>query len=126
MWTDDWIGIPYVKGGRSKAGADCLGLFLLLHKERRGVVLDDPGCNTKEAVSLRVAEAQRERYEQVTGPVQEGDAILMRLSGHPIHVGYCVDEIWMIHAFDDAGSQLERWNGSKWSNRVIGVFRPRG
>lgn len=125
MWTDQFVGIPYRKGGRDMDGVDCLGLFLLLHRVRFGRMIHDPACGTAEAISQRVAEAERERYEQVTGPVQEGDAILMRLSGHPIHVGYCVDETYMIHAFDEAGSQLERWNASKWANRVTGVYRHR-
>jgi cell wall-associated NlpC family hydrolase len=125
MWSDEWVGIPYVRGGRTRAGADCLGLFILLHAERHGRLIHDPACGTIEAVTLRVAEAERAQYDEVTGPVQEGDAILLRLSGHPIHVGYCVDETFMIHAFDDAGSQLERWNGSKWAKRVIGIFRHR-
>lgn len=121
-WVSDWVGIPHVKRGRLITGADCLGLFILLSRHRRNVEIPDPFCTMAQAVRRDEARRNRDLYEQVSSPI-EGDAILMRASGHPIHVGYCVNHRFMLHSEDEAGSVVERWDGSKWKNRVEGVFR---
>lgn len=121
-WADPWIGIPYLKRGRDLDGLDCLGLFLLLSKERMGCEPPDPYCTIHAAIRGGVAAQNAYLYREVSEP-QEGDAILLRHKGFPIHVGYCIDKQWMLHADPELGVVAERWNGSKWKNRVIGVFR---
>jgi len=71
---------------------------------------------------MRLADRHRSQYQEVTDP-QEGDVILMRSQGHPIHVGYCIDQNLMLHSEEGAESTVEQWNGTKWKNRVVGVFR---
>ncbi len=124
MWIDDWVGIPHVRRGRSKAGCDCLGLFILLHAERFGRAIPDPECSMAGAVHRRVAEAQRDIYKPVAfSDAAEGDAILIRAGGHPIHVAYCLGPDLMLHTEDEAGSIVERWQSSRWRPRVEGLFR---
>ncbi len=124
-WSDDWIGLPHVKQGRSRDGCDCLGLFILLHKARFNRDIPDPSCSREEAIRQRVADAQRANYVEVSEP-QEGDALLMRTNGHPIHVGYCIDQSLMLHSEGDAGSQIERWNSTRWKARLLGIYRYAG
>ncbi len=122
-WVSEWIGIPYGERGRSKSACDCFGLYILLNQHRRNVVIPDPFCTVFRA--LRRGEVARNMglYEKVDTPT-EGDAILIRQKGHPIHIGYCVSETFMLHCDANVGySSVERWSGHRWVNRLEGVFR---
>lgn len=121
-WTSDWVGIPYVDLGRARDGCDCLGLYILINAIRRGVTIPDPLCSVAGAVRRRVVSEQAKRYSLATEP-EEGDAILIRRRGHPLHVGYCVSADLMLHSERGVGSTVEKWTGTKWGNRVVGVYR---
>ena len=121
-WVSDWVGTPYVDLGRTRDACDCLGLYLLLNKHRLGVSPPDPGCTIRQAMRGIVAMKQRRFYSPVTDPT-EGDALLIRQQGFPVHVGYCINRTWMIHTTPKTGAIVERWNGLVWKNRVLGVYR---
>jgi probable lipoprotein NlpC len=121
-WLSDWVGTPYADLGRTRDGADCLGLYLLLNKHRLGRNLPDPGCTIQQAMRGIVAMKQRKYYDQVTEP-QEGDALLIRRQGFPVHVGYCINHAWMIHTTRPTGAVVDRWNGLVWRNRIVGIYR---
>lgn len=40
-WINDWIGIPFQSGGRSKNGLDCYGLVCAIYQEKLGLTLPD-------------------------------------------------------------------------------------
>lgn len=40
-WTDKYIGIPFLPGGRSSGGCDCGGLVLLALREEKGILASD-------------------------------------------------------------------------------------
>lgn len=124
-WTEDWVGIPHVKRGRSKDGCDCLGLFILVSRARRGVEIPDPYCSMTRAIRSDVAGQSKWLYDAVTEP-REGDAVLIRARGHPVHVGYCIDAHTMLHSEDGAGSVVEPFIGTKWKHRVMGIYRYAG
>lgn len=124
-WVSDWVGIPHLRRGRGLDGCDCLGLYILLNKARLGVEIPDPHCSVSQAIRRDAAKQNRPLYDEVISP-QEGDAILIRARGFPLHVGYCIDKTFMIHNEDNRASAVERWNGTKWQNRVLGVYRYAG
>lgn len=121
-WVSDWIGTPYLKRGRTREGCDCLGLLMLVHKARLGVDLPDPYCTITAAIRNKEADQNAQFYVPVESP-EEGDVILVRYKGFPIHVGYCIDRTWMLHTDPEMGAIIEKWCGIKWQNKVIGVYR---
>ncbi|MFQ6550508.1 NlpC/P60 family protein [Aestuariibius sp. 2305UL40-4] len=124
MWTDDYIGWPFLEGGRSRAGIDCLGLYLLLSRERLGREIPDLACTRAEAVRHRLAEAQRAAWQRIApGAVREGDLVMMRAAGHLAHVGYAIDPEWMLHIESAIGSRLERYDLHPTASRVEGIYR---
>ncbi|ETX26846.1 NlpC/P60 family protein [Roseivivax isoporae] len=124
MWSDAWIGLPYATRGRGPDVYDCLGLYLALNAARLGRVLPDPGCDQRAAVRNRVVAVERIRYRPVE-TAEEGDAILFRAAGRPLHVAYAIDDRDMLHIGQDTGvSVLERWRASRWLCRLEGIFRP--
>lgn len=116
------MGVPYLKGGRSLDGCDCLGLYVLLNRHRLSREVHDPQCTIFSAIRRSIARQSEALYREVSEP-REGDAILLRHRGFPIHVGYCIDENHMLHSVPDRGSLVEPWTGIKWKSRVIGVYR---
>lgn len=99
-----------------------MGLFILAHRERNSIEVPDPYCTVFSAVRRSPIRELSKVFDRVDVP-REGDAILIRQKGFPIHVGYCINAAYMLHADFGGGSRVERWDGIKWKNRVIGVYR---
>ena len=130
-WVDEYVGLPYAVGGRDRSGVDCFGLCLLVWRERYG--LDVPlygGVSWDEANSAEIgsfiggeALAGWDRIE--AGHERAGDAILMRMRGHPIHVGVIVADGIMLHCHDRADAAVEDFRTLQWSRRILGFYRYR-
>lgn len=121
MWTDTWIGRPYVKLGRGPE-FDCLGLFLALQRERFGRVIPDPRCTMLQAARENTADQYRPLFEQVDY-ARDGDALLFRVQGRLLHVGFAVGARHMLHIENEAGSVLECWDSTRWRSRLEGIYR---
>lgn len=119
MWTDGWVGLPYVDGGRGET-PDCFGLFMELSKARLGRTIPDHTFTRHNAVDAQAD--QSKLYEQVAEPI-EGDALVFNFNGNPVHVGYCVDEKYMLHSELKTGSCLVRWDQRPWASRFVGAYR---
>lgn len=128
-WAARYIGIPYVESGRDGNGLDCWGLLVLIWREQYGIDLpfyDGPhwarGANRAEiAEAIR---AEQSRYVEVpVGAEKEGDGIVLRLAGHPLHVGLVLAPGWMIHTHESAAVCVESYIGMTWARRVMGFWR---
>lgn len=122
MWTDQWVGLPYRKLGRGPDAFDCLGLFLALQRERHGRDLPDPRCTMLQAAREQTAESMRPLFRRVD-TAEEGDALLFRVAGRLLHVGYSVGSTHMLHVENEAGSVIERWTTTRWLGRLEGIYR---
>lgn len=132
-WVERYIGIPYVESGRDPAadgGLDCWGLLVLIWREQYGVdlpIYDGPhwAKGADRAAIAAAIRAEQERYLDVApGTEREGDGILLRLLGQPLHVGLVVAPGWMIHTHETAAVCVERYDGMAWARRVLGFRRP--
>lgn len=123
MWTNAWIGLPYAKLGRGP-DYDCLGLYLALQKHRFGRDLPDPRCTMREAARDGVADRLRPLFVPVDQP-EDGDALLFRVGGRLLHVGFAVGAQHMLHIENAAGSVLECWDSTRWRGRLEGIYRVR-
>jgi len=130
-WVAEYVGLPYLAGGRDRTGLDCFGLCLLVWRERFG--LDVPlygGVTWEVANSAKVGEfiegEVRAGWEPIeAGAEQPGDVVLMRLRGHPIHVGVVVGCGMMLHCHDTADAAVEDYGTLQWSRRILGFHRYR-
>lgn len=135
-WCAPYIGAPYAKGGRTLEGADCIGFFLLLQRERHGRELpeyDGPlfeqGRTRKDtqahiATMAQSAEAFASLFEPIeAGSEAEGDAVLLRMRGAPMHIAYVVRRGVMLHLADEASSCAEDYTQRIWEKRVVGFYR---
>ncbi len=100
-WWGNYVGIPFVDGGRDADGLDCWGLVCLVYANELDVVLPSYG-EVSAADLVRVArslEAGKDGWQVVDKP-RAFDVVAMRFySGRATvgHVGIMVDGKRMIH-----------------------------
>ena len=129
-WVSDYIGLPYLTGGRDRAGLDCWGLFALVWAEQLGRSLPDyhgpnweKGGDHQTLGAAAVGYARASFREIEMSEAQVGDGILLRVSGAPIHVGMWVAPETMLHIEEGCGAVLERLDSSAWRRRILSVWR---
>lgn len=131
-WCGPYIGAPYSDDGKAKGSFNCWTLFAHVQRTVFGVDIadyDGPVWKGREGVEA-MAEAARafaQRFAEVSpGSEREGDAVLMRLRGHPIHIGVVTARGSMLHVYRDTDAVVERYDWPIWACRVAGFYRPQG
>ena len=128
-WTNDYIRIPFLDRGRTRAGADCWGLICILFSEMLNIELPrlDQYENTKDEYRpMMDAIVRAERIGWLDIPAGEEkpfDVIVLKLAGLPVHVGVVVRPGVMIHCLRGAGTVVEDYRSRKWKNQVEGFCR---
>jgi len=125
MWTNDYIGIPFVEHGSSHEGCDCWGLVRLVYKEQLSIELPDLSeqySNTKDAGIQNIVFAQKPKWRTANKP-QEFDVILVRMRGAEMHVGLVAGHNQMLHIRAGIDATIERFNTPVWNKRIIGFYR---
>jgi cell wall-associated NlpC family hydrolase len=133
--ADDFVGIPWLRHGRSRAGADCWGLCCLWYAERLGVQLPDyAGVMARidaDALGrhLLIEEASRrwERFRADEG--HPHDIVLLRAGRVHEHVGVYLGAGYMLHSEgpEPSLSVIQRVSDPSLRHRVICHFRmPQG
>lgn len=141
-WTDRYLEIPFRDGGRSFAGADCLGLYALILLHEAATQMPDfavsVGANPALALSaiesqvLSVHRWQRiygepkdvaQRFDciRMTGHARGGDGIVRRSD---IHLGCALGNGKVIHTEDRRGPRILMLDDLSIVKRVVGVYRP--
>ena len=127
-WVTPYIGLPFKPHGRDRNGVDCWGLVRLVLAERFAVNLPsyaDGYGSTEDARDIgRLIRGELNPWRPVpSGAEQPGDVVLLRLMNQPMHVGLVVDPGWMLHIEEGIDACLERYDGARWRQRVLGLYR---
>lgn len=128
-WAAQYVGIPYVPGGRDRAGIDCWGLYSLIMHEQFGMALppyEGPAWGSSasgRAVAAAAVEYARQFAQVAAGEERLGDAVLFRIYGLPIHVGMVLGRGLFVHAENYQNSVIARYNSPQWASRVVSFFR---
>lgn len=118
VWVSKYIGIPFLRGGRNiETGLDCWGLFYIVYREQFGIelpVYGDVSQSTMANVKIGgfiVAQAHEECWEKIPPQYcREGDGLIMRKRGFPIHVAMHVARGWILHIERGIDSACERYD----------------
>ena len=123
------IGKPWEAGQQGPDAFDCWGLLAWVYKQQFNIHLPRISVNEGDLrAQVKAFRAHPEhRHWQQVDTLKEGDALLLRQSRHPIHVGIWIDtegESGMLHSLQGAGVVFQTLNSltlSGWS--IEGVYR---
>ena len=124
------ILVPFEDKGRSWAAWDCWGMLRLFYREVLGVDLasfvadyEDAGKSVETRRELHALMADNmHNWRQVATPIT-GDAVLLLISGRPIHVAVAVDAERILHTERVINTVIERLASPMWSRRIEGFYR---
>lgn len=101
------IGLPWVAGARGPEAYDCWGLFLAVQRDHFSRDLPEipvDALDLRAVLNAFSGHPERQRWLSVSKP-EEGDAVLMRQSRYPVHIGVWlnIDGGGVLHAVRHAG-----------------------
>lgn len=124
-----FVGVPFVEYGRDYDGADCWGLLRLVYRDCLGVDLPawdgvgwEKGCDRAALADFMRAHAE-DWVEVGAGCEREGDGLMFRMMGRPVHVGVILAAGRVLHTEKSTGGKVERYDGLRWRRRIIGFYR---
>lgn len=133
--VSDYIGIPFVDNGQTKAGCDCWRLVCMVYRDHLNIELPEfPDVGIRRAKAelkeslQRVAEKMleyKQRWKRVDKP-QPYDVIILRTGELLYHCGLVVDRRNMLHIEEDIDSAIEDFTGLLWKNKIEGFYRYAG
>jgi cell wall-associated NlpC family hydrolase len=123
----DLIGIPYEPRGRTKIGADCWGICLLVGKEL-GINFPDNFYSEvnflQDAAKILDTERTKNSWTPIELYYRPGDIALFRIKGFVTHCGIMVNSSGdFLHSLEGRNSCLENLDDSTWISRLSGVYR---
>ncbi len=133
-WSDKYLNIPFVRGGRDYAGCDCGGLVLLVYRDELGLFPTD--FTAYEAADFRYPQGYRKLAEALEGlmgewvPVEEPlpfDLVRFRYGRACCHVGlYISQAAGFLHVEEaQAVSRVTPLNDLYWGRNCIEFRRYR-
>ncbi|WP_186296786.1 NlpC/P60 family protein [Cupriavidus campinensis] len=115
----DLIGLPWEWDGCGEPGGyDCYGLLQEIHR-RLGVEIPNfrrPGDRAQIAAIMSTNMSPWRECEQGAGA-----SVLIRLA-RTLHVGYMVDDIRMIHVWEQSGGVVVE-RVEPWQPKILGFYR---
>jgi cell wall-associated NlpC family hydrolase len=130
IWAGRYIGLPFRDHGRDRSGLDCWGLVRLVMGEQFGIALPSLSGEYEHTLALDaisgVIERQIPAWDAVpAGEERCGDVIILRLHGQPLHVGIVLGDAHMLHVEARIDSAIERYDQTRWKDRIYGFYRHR-
>lgn len=106
-----YVGIPWVKGGNTIAGADCWGLFTLASNDVHGVIVKEYIGSTvtgNELSGIIETQLASENWHESSLP-RDGDLAVMYDKGtrRPGHMGMFIGNGLILHSPDHDGSPVK-------------------
>jgi cell wall-associated NlpC family hydrolase len=122
---EQFVGVPWLDGGRTEAGADCWGLFWLVYRHVLGIELPSYSADYTTALDRlhirRLVDDRPDYWIQVADP-EPGDGALMHVAGRP-HIGVVVGGGRLLHIEKGAGAVIESYHSLRISNLLEGFYR---
>lgn len=131
-WWGAYVGLPFVDGGRDRAGCDCWGLVRLVYRDCLGIDLPSYGEISARDL-IRVARAMGDGQAAPCWAAVEAvpvpyDVVLMRARGASrsvAHVGVAVDAARVLHTEAGRGAAVVPLSHISVAGRIVGLRRYR-
>jgi len=114
-FIDEWIGVPYKYGGKTKEGIDCSDFTVTLQKQVYNKTLEVP--STKIYSQCNPIDIK---------DIQEGDLVFFKIEGNKIsHVGVYLQNNKFIHASTKKGVIINDLNEEYYKKHFYKAARPK-
>jgi len=123
-YFNKYVGIPFKEKTSSFEGCDCWGLVRLFYREEYGIKLTDFTDRYTDTSDLNIALIIREEQGNVreTENPREGDILVFKFMGEPLHVGIWLSEDKMLHVMNGINASIEKHSKRQWQQRLEGVY----
>lgn len=134
FWMKKYLRIPYKVRGHDFDGCDCGGLLRLVYKEELGIILpdwEDQYISTHRE-SFRTLDSIFDAQTSTIGDfpmrvpldeVQPFDALVLRIGNARVHTGIVTKKGRFLHVQEGEHANIDDYDGLKWKNRLVGVYR---
>lgn len=127
-WAANYVGLPFKDQGRERDGVDCWGLIRLIYRERYGLLLPSYAeayvtAEDEEEIGALVRRERPAWLEIPLAEAAEGDVLVLRMRGQPMHVALALDQPWFLHVHEGINAVVERRDSAKWAHRLVGAYR---
>jgi lipoprotein Spr len=114
-FVDDWYGVPYVYGGKTKNGVDCSGFACALYRE----VYE----RNLQGSSASLFEGSKPMKKD---DLEEGDLVFFKINGDKIsHVGVYLQNNKFVHASTKKGIMISDLNEEYYKKYFYKGGRPK-
>lgn len=125
-YARECLGTPYLHQGRIVGlGLDCAGVIAHVAKRLGLKVLETQGYARTPSQGLIELAADSQDWLERVFEMQAGDVLMMRFTGDPQHVGIFTGEN-LIHSYLDIGRVVEHRLDTKWTARIMRIYRFKG
>jgi len=127
-WVKNYIGIPFVSGGRTFSGCDCYGLVRLALLNEYGVTLPELSEDYSDALNReQTSTLFRENLpvlagEQLPGP-EEAAVAAITDGGRLCHIGIVAGGGYILHCARVTGTVCQRASHPGLRGRIQGYYR---
>ena len=124
-----YSGVPFLEHGRDVNGWDCWGLYRHIYHDFSGLWLPefsdcyDDIIHDRKAIGEEVKHQLKSWVDIPASKEKEGDVIMLRLRGIPMHIGYVLPKSQFIHCVESTNTVVENYKHTLWKNRVLGFHR---
>lgn len=129
----NYLEYEFVKGGRSpETGFDCYGLVRHVLIQELGVALPNYGVELSNRLEAEKAQSEvieimegsefPDGWTEVKGSIKKFDVLWLR-SIYPVHYGIAISSKDFLHIEAGKNSVIESIHESRWSNKLLGVYR---
>jgi cell wall-associated NlpC family hydrolase len=131
IWAGHYIGLPFQDHGRDRAALDCWGLVRLVLAEQFNFALPSYAHEYQRSTQVEkigaLIERELTKWKIIrAGDETCGDVIVLRVRGKPMHVGLVLGDGQMLHIESGINSVIERYTGTRWTERIFGFYRYKG
>ena len=127
-WTQKYVGIPFVSGGRDYNGCDCYGLVRLILNDEYQIQLPALNSDYSDALNCEQTKNLFKEYvpvicgTKIENPEEKAVCLVRTRGGLCTHVGIYAGDGFIIHTRNKTGAVCERLSSPFLTGRIEGWY----